>query len=243
MNPTMDQVIAKANMGAAVPSIATSVRVGTNSGGTGSNRCFWTGAKQPITPEADPYKLYNMLFAGKMTGGAWAWPTRTPTRSGPSARACSTTWAGSLEKFSRQLGLEDRQIVRGHLDSIRTLENQLTVSPPQLGSCGVMLTAIPRSRGRRNNANNGTLLDLHFQLMIAALKCDATRVTTLQFGDATGGSVSFPQVNVNRNWHSLGHNPGADKIVVDKWVMTQFAGLLDKIKAVPEGPAPPCWTT
>ena len=87
-----------------------------------------------------------------------------------------------------------------------------------------------------SNANNGTLLNLHFQLMVAALKCDATRVTTLQFGDATGGSVTFPAVNVNRNWHRLGHNPGADKVVVDKWVMTQFAGLLDMNKAVPEGP-------
>jgi hypothetical protein len=71
--------------------------------------------------------------------------------------------------------------------------------------------------------------------MTAALKCDVTRVATLQFGDATGGSVTFPVVNVGRNWHSLGHNPGADKLVVDKWCMTQFASLIDMFKAVPEG--------
>ena len=57
----------------------------------------------------------------------------------------------------------------------------------------------------------------------------------MQFGDATGGSVTFPVVNVGRNWHSLGHNPGADKLVVDKWCMTMFSELIDMFKAVPEG--------
>jgi len=236
MSPTLDQVIAKANMGAAVPSIATSVRVGTNSGGTGSNRCFWTDAKQPITPEADPYKLYNMLFAGKMTSGGMGMADPNADLVRAQRKSLLDYVGGSLEKFSNQLGLDDRQVVKGHLDSIRTLENELTKPRPQLGACGVMLTGDPsKPVDLTSNANNGTLLNLHFQLMVAALKCDATRVTTLQFGDATGGSVSFPEVNVNRNWHSLGHNPGADKIVVDKWVMTQFAGLLDMIKAVPEG--------
>ena len=237
MAPTFDQVIAKANMGVSVPSIATSVRVGTNSGGTGSNRCFWSGPKQPITPEADPYKLYNMLFAGKMTGGGTGMPDANADKVRAQRKSLLDYVGTSLDRFAAQLGTEDRVVIRGHMDSIRTLENELTQPTPQLGACGVMLTGdASKPVDIASNANNGTLLNLHFQLMVAALKCDATRVTTLQFGDATGGSVTFPAVNVNRNWHSLGHNPGADKVVVDKWVMTQFAGLLDMIKAVPEGP-------
>jgi hypothetical protein len=235
MNPTFDQVIAKANMGQAVASIATSVRVGTNSGGTGSNRCFWTGAKQPITPEADPYNLYNMLFAGK-TGGGTGMADPGADKMRAERKSLLDFVGGSLERFGAQLGVEDRAVIMGHLDSIRSLETELTAPKASLGACGVQLTGDPsKPVDVTSNANNGILLNLHFQLMVAALKCDATRVTTLQFGDATGGSVTFPQVNVNRNWHSLGHNPGTDKIVVDKWVMTQFSGLLDMIKAVPEG--------
>jgi hypothetical protein len=237
MGPTMDQVIAKANMGSSVPSIATSVRVGTNSGGTGSNRCFWSGAKQAITPEADPYKLYNMLFAGKMTGGGVGMPDANADKVRAQRKSLLDYVGTSLDKFAMQLGTEDRTVIRGHMDSIRTLEGELTAPTPPAGACSVVLTPdASKPVDIASNANNGTLLNLHFQLMVAALKCDATRVTTLQFGDATGGSVTFPAVNVNRNWHSLGHNPGADKVVVDKWVMTQFAGLLDMIKAVPEGP-------
>jgi hypothetical protein len=236
--PTFDQVIAsniaKSNPNLVVPSIATSVRVGTNSGGTGSNRCFWTDAKQPITPEADPYKLFSMLFGGKPTTGGMPDPAADKLRA---ERKSLLDYVGtSLEKFGTQLGVDDRTVIDGHLNSIRSLERQLTADHPSLGACGMTFTGDP-SKPLDTNANGNIpmLLNLQFQLMVAALKCDATRVTTLQFGDATGGAVTFPFVNVARNWHSIGHNPGTDKIIVDKWVMTQFSALLDMIKAVPEG--------
>jgi uncharacterized protein DUF1552 len=232
----MDQVvassIAKTAPNLLVPSLATSVRVGTNSGGTGSNRCFWTGPKQPITPEADPYKLYSMLFSGKPAG----MPDPNADRLRAERKSLLDFVGTSLEKFSTQLGVEDRNVISGHLNSIRTLEKQLTTERPSLGACGMTFTGDPsKPLDTAANGNIPTLLNLNFQLMTAALKCDATRVTTMQFGDATGGSVTFPFVNVARNWHSIGHNPGTDKIIVDKWVMTQFASLLDMIKAVPEG--------
>jgi hypothetical protein len=235
-NPTMDQVIASSIAKTApnllVPSIATSVRVGTNSGGTGSNRCFWSGAKQPITPEQDPNKIYSMLFSGKPAGT----PDPGADRLRAERKSLLDFVGTSLEKFSTQLGTEDREVIGGHLTSIRTLEKQLTAERPSLGACGMTYSGDPsKPVDPANNANIPTLLNLNFQLMTAALKCDATRVTTMQFGDATGGSVTFPFINVGRNWHSLGHNPGADKIVVDKWVMTQFSALLDMLKAVPEG--------
>ena len=236
-NPTFDQVIAKDVVGKiapqlTVPSIALSVRVGTNSGGTGSNRCFWSGAKQPITPEADPYKMFGMLFSGKPAG--MADPAADKVRA---ERKSLLDFVGAnLEKFRSNLGTEDRTVVEGHLESIRTLEKELTTPRASGGACNVALTGdAAKPVDIASNNNNGLLLSASFQLMVAALKCDVTRVATLQFGDATGGSVTFPVVNVGRNWHSLGHNPGADKIVVDKWCMTKFGELIDLVKGVPEG--------
>ncbi len=232
-NPTFDQVIAKANSkDVTMGSLHTSVRVGTNSGGTGSNRCFYSAAVTPITPEADPYKLYNMLFSGKPA------PMGDPNADKLRAQRKSLLdYVGkSLEKFGNQLGKDGKTMVGTHLASINQLEKTLTAPKMTGGACGVMFTGdASKPVDLASNNNNGVLLNAHFQIMTAALKCGVTRVTTLQFGDATGGSVTFPQVNVNRNWHSLGHNPGADKIVVDKWVMTQFAGLIDMLKAIPEG--------
>jgi hypothetical protein len=237
MNPTMDQVvakeIAKTAPNLAVPSLALSVRVGTNSGGTGSNRCFWSGPKQPITPEVDPYKVYNNLFAGKPAG----MPDGSADKLRADRKSLLDYVGASLEKFGKQIGTEDRVVVQGHLESIRSLEKELTMPRPSLGACGVQLTGDPsKPIDTGSNNNNGVLMKLHFQLMTAALKCDATRVATLAFGDATGGSVTFPEAGVGRNWHSLGHNPGADKIKVDVWCMGLFANLIETIKAVPEGP-------
>ena len=236
MAPTFDQVIAseiaKKAPQLAVKSIALAVRVGTNSGGTGSNRCFYTGPKQPITPEVDPYKVANMLLMGKPPG----MPDPNADKLRAERKSILDFVGGSLERFGGTLGTEDRVMVQGHLDSIRSLEKSLTVSPATAAACGMKLTGDPsKPLDLASNNNNPMLLNLHFQLMTAALKCDATRVATLQFGDATGGSVTFPVVNVGRNWHSLGHNPGADKLVVDKWCMTMFSGLLDMLKATPEG--------
>ena len=239
MAATFDQVIAagvaKTAPNLATKSIALSVRVGTNSGGTGSNRCHWAGAKQPITPEADPYKMFSMLFTGRspMMPGM-ADPAIDKVRA--DRKSLLDFVGGSLEKFRNQLGTEDRIVIEGHLDSIRNIEKELTAPRPAQGACNAMLTGdAAKPVDIASNNNNGILLNVGFQLMTAALSCDVTRVATMQFGDATGGSVTFPQVNVGRNWHSLGHNPGADKLVVDKWCMTQFSGLLDMLKAVPEG--------
>jgi hypothetical protein len=235
---TFDQVIAKDVVAKVapnltVPSLALAVRVGTNSGGTGSNRCFWSGAKQPITPEADPYKLFAMLFSGKPAGMAGD-PAGDKVRA--ERKSLLDFVGGSLEKYSNNLGTEDRTVVKGHLDSIRTLEKELTAPRPSAGACNVMLTGdAAKPLDIASNNNNGPLLNVGFQLMVAALKCDVTRVATMQFGDATGGSVTFPGAGVGRNWHSLGHNPAAEKIVVDKWCMTQFAGLLEMLKMNSEG--------
>ena len=207
MGPTIDQVIAKGIKAppGTLPSLALGVRVGTNSGGTGSNRCFYSGPKQPITPEADPYKLFGMLFSGRPAGSM-------PDPAGDKLRAERKSLldyvGGSLEKFRSQLGSEDRVVIEGHLNSIRNIEVELTTPRMPAGMCMAPSGDAAQPVDIASNNNNPALLNVGFQLMTAALRCDVTRVATLQFGDATGGSVTFPVVNVGRNWHSLGHNPG-----------------------------------
>jgi hypothetical protein len=97
--------------------------------------------------------------------------------------------------------------------------------------------------------NYPTLVRINMELMIAALRCDVTRVTTLQMADATGANLPWsflpgiPELGTGfhsskRNWHDIGHNPvmgGVDhKRMVDKWCMVQFADLLTKMKSVVE---------
>ena len=181
-----------------MPSIALSVRVGTNSGGTGSNRCFYSGPRQPITPEADPYKMYDRLFAGRPATPMPGMPADPDPADKLRAERKSLLdfVGGSLEKFGRQIGTEDRVLIEGHLESIRTLEKSLTAPRPMLGACGLQLTGDASQAARRQleRQHPHPARTSSFQIMTAALKCDATRVATLQFGDATGGAVTFPFV-------------------------------------------------
>ena len=69
---------------------------------------------------------------------------------------------------------------------------------------------------------------------------------TFGFADAENYDIYFPflpisQVGIEfptRHHHDISHRPGennGDKIKVENWIISQFAGLLDKLSAVPEG--------
>ena len=77
-------------------------------------------------------------------------------------------------------------------------------------------------------------------MLAAALSCDLTRVATLFYGIETGGP-SFDWLLENpENYHSLSHAGRGTREFDDytrcrTWYAEQFASLLDKLAAVPEG--------
>ena len=247
--PTVDQVVA-AGIAKTAPhlsrlSLPLEVKVG-GGGFLGAKRCFWAGAKQPVTPEPDPYKIYSQIFVGNMTG-----PDPVAQRIIAERKSLLDFVGADLEKFGARLANEDRLVVQGHLQAIRDLEKQLVGPKGPVGQCGVTFSGDPaRPIDIKANANVPELINLHTQLMVAALKCDVTRVATLQVGDATGGAIVFDFVpgvprtgngyQPLRDWHDLGHRPVRptgedDKQTVDKWCMTRFADLLTMLRGIQEG--------
>ena len=70
---------------AARKSLAFEIGAGGTGRYPGSNRCYWTGNKQPVTPESDPYKVYSQIFAGRAddrTGMPMADPAADKLRAG-----------------------------------------------------------------------------------------------------------------------------------------------------------------
>ena len=251
--PSVDQVIANgiAKVAPHLSRKSLAFEIGVGSGGfLGSKRCFWSGPKQPITPEPDPYKAYAQIFAGRpMTG----MPDPGVDRLVAERKSILDFVGKDLERFRDRLGADDRMSVAGHLESIRSLEKQLAAPRQMIGACGgVMWSGDPSKPIAINTANTPVLWTLQMEMIVAALKCDVTRVGTTQVGDSTGGRIIFDFVpgvprqgngyQPNRDWHDLGHRPvrsgvpdGDDKSKVDKWTMGKFAELLTMLKAVPEG--------
>ena len=79
-------------------------------------------------------------------------------------------------------------------------------------------------------------------LMVHALRCDLTRVGTLQWSTAQGGHL-FHDLAQSDHHHHMTHIPEwddspariADLANVEHWFARQFAYLLEKMKSVPEG--------
>jgi hypothetical protein len=242
---TVDQVIGDAMPANGRPTLPLAVQIDLppSTAATGSSRCFWRTAGQPINPEMDPYKTYHDIFGAPSTDV-------TASKKLLSQRKSILDYVGrSLDRFKAKLGTEDRDAMDSHQQSIRQLETQLdgSATPATGAACG---GTSPGLLDVQKGANYLAVLNAQMDLMVAALRCGITRVATLQLADATGDSVNFgafvpgiPATGTGykspyRNWHDLGHNPVLNntdhKQIVDQWWMLQFAGLISKLKAAAE---------
>lgn len=212
--------------------------------GSNSRYCFYKGKDQVVVPEQDPWKTYGQIFA--KSDPTSTTPDPKVTRLMLQRRSILDYVGSDLERFADRVGTDDRAIIQGHLAAVRELEKQLQSVKMDAALCGgATLTPLDV----KNSKNYPDLLKVSLDLMVAALKCDVTRVAGLQMVDAGGANLPWdflPEIphlgkgfhTALRNWHDLGHNPvlnGVDhKRIADKWCMSQLAGLLERMKAIPE---------
>jgi hypothetical protein len=212
--------------------------------GANSRNCFAKVKDQIEVPEQDPWKTYARVFAG--AGAQPTEPDPAVTKLLSQKKSILDYVGRDLVSFATRVGKDDGEIVRGHLAAIRDLEKDLRSVRVDVSLCGGTMS-MPKDP--LVPLNYPATLNVSFDLMVAALKCDVTRVAALQMVDAGGANLPWnflPGIPERgggfhtklRNWHDLGHNPvlgGIDhKRMVDKWCMSQLAGLLDRMKAIPE---------
>jgi hypothetical protein len=71
--------------------------------------------------------------------------------------------------------------------------------------------------------------------MVASLQCGITNVASLQYGNSVD-QCTYPWLGVGRTGHDLSHGTNrAGQQKVYNWYSQQFAYLLGKLQAVPEG--------
>jgi hypothetical protein len=225
-SPTVDQHIAqeltKRGTGAAIESLNLGM-VEENYWHQG--RCFYRGDDDPITAVVDPADAFDSIFSG---GGM---PSENLTRLRAQRRSMLDFVAKDLESYAGRLGTDDRMKIQAHLQSIRELELQVDVDT---SGCEAPMLGVPADFPARISA--------HIDLMVAALACDLTRVGTLQTATGHGTNITVTWIDVgggqefgDANYHGVAHQGGANKNKVDRWFMEQFAKLIGKLKAVPEG--------
>jgi hypothetical protein len=260
-SPSIDQVVgnliaASSGVSRATLNLGVMTSQGVTPEGNNSKWCIYKGKDQPVIPEQDPWKTYAQIFAGTAAAppSATAAPTAV-TKMMAQQKSILDYVGADLEKFATRLGTDDKAIIGGHLQAIRDLEKELQVlgsstgaNQAQCGTGAITGTAVTTT----DALNYAAVLKAQMDLMVVAVKCDVTRVVTLQMVDASGSHIPFNflagvggqgdaggAVGASlRGWHDLSHNPvtaGVDmKSIVDKFCMGQFASLLARLKAVAE---------
>jgi hypothetical protein len=247
---TFDQVVGAAlgppnNLQMATLNLGLLSDKGIMGEGANSRYCFAKGKDQIVVPEQDPWKTYGRIFGGAMTQTPSA-PDPAVTKLLNQKKSILDFVGKDLEQFAVRVGKDDGAIVGGHLAALRDLEKDLVAVKVDASLCGGTTSmAVDATMA----INYPATLKVSFDLMVAALKCDVTRVAALQMVDAGGANLPWnflpgiPEKGGGfhtklRNWHDLGHNPvlgGTDhKRMADKWCMSQLAEVIARMKAIPE---------
>jgi hypothetical protein len=257
---SLDQVIAKQiGQGTPLTSLSLAVRIvyaDTNS------KPIWSGPGRVVPAQQDPWQVYERVFSGSR-GMVPSMPmgTTAPTAPAPSSPAPFDLRRSALDHalaesnaLSSRLGASDRERLASYQESLRDIERRLNMlGNPSTGGTTTGGTTAPGASGTTcsqpmlgsevnvgSESNYPKISQLQMDMLVAALQCDVTRVASFQYGNSND-QCSYSWLGVNNIGHDLAHNTGncdpggAKKTKVYNWYSEQFAYLLNKLKAVPEG--------
>jgi hypothetical protein len=220
MGPSIDQTISDAiakNVQLPVPLMNTGVRcIGD---GLPSS---WRSSGVKNVPEIDPVRLFGRVFSGQTMPS----PQLDLIRG---QRKSVLDFVGrELANFGKRLGTEDRAKVAAHQESLRDIEKRLTATAAPGAGCAQPMVAATK--------DTQAMMKVMYDLMAAALKCDVTRVATIDIYDDGGGDGnSFAWLGINRDYHAVAHGGGPEKTKIDAWLYSNVANLVKQLDDTPEG--------
>ena len=228
--PSVDQRIAEV-LGGSTPfrSLELGVQVGdANNWG----RMSYRAANQPLVPEDDPARVYERVF-----GDFHADPAVLAKRRARHKSILDAV-AGDIARVSQNVSAEDRPRLDAHLTAVRELETRLTTAAgPPSAACQ---DPPHHDRATADNDAFPRIGATQIDLLVMALACDVTRVASLQWSRSVS-QTRFTWLGINDAHHDLSHHGDDDTVAQDKlvrintWYAQQFATLIAKLKAIPEG--------
>jgi hypothetical protein len=230
IGPSVDQRIAEA---LALPTRLRSLELGVQVGPADNwGRMIYRAANQPLPPDDNPASVYGRVFSDLHTDPGVLARLRQRRRSMLDAVG------GQLSRLSARLGAADRQRVDAHLTAVREVETRLTTDLVVNNPACHDPTITPVSS--TPNDAFPAVGALQLDLMVMALACDITRVSSLQWSRSVS-QTRFTWLNINEAHHDLSHRPDADAkaqeslIQINTWYAQQLAALIARLKATPDG--------
>ena len=154
---------------------------------------------------------------------------------------------GRFAALKPQLSAYDRQLLDGHLSSLRTYEDRRArllmmtqtacVPPATKAAVPIDDTSI------RTGADTEKLSPFYMDVISSAFACNLTKVASVTFGYPGGGGTGglrMPWLGFTNPLHDISHHGGnptkLDQYMkMSRWIASQVAYLMQKLAAIPDG--------
>lgn len=191
-----------------------------------SSTISWRSESTPLPKDINPRSVFDRLFGrGGGIGGA-AKPERQ--------KSILDFVLEQANDLRRELGRNDQRKLDEYFTAVREIEQRIATAEKESGQ-GVGGLTRPNGIPPEYAEHIRLLCDL----LVLAFQTDQTRIATMVFANE-GSNRSYRFIDIPEGHHDLSHH-GRDPVKLDKirtinrFHMEQFARLIAKLKAIPEG--------
>ena len=225
---SIDQLIADESAPADIKAKSLTLGVQTK-GANVWTRMVYRGPNRYVDPIDNPMDVYTSLFPAGFA------PDDPNAKRLIASRRSILDYANSRYKALKQrIDSQDIPAVDAHLEGIRAIERRLAAN----SNTGCSRPDAPATIDHNKSSNFPAVGKLQMDMMVAALRCDLTRVATLQWSRSVSGTVHSWAGTKSSGHHSMSHDSAkhkSDLIKINRWYAEQFAYLVGQLKSIPEG--------
>ena len=222
--PSIDQAIA-AKIGGNTRFRSLQIGVCQESHGESIHRNLsWSGYDRPLPPEMLPHELFDRIFGAKDR----AWLGRE--------KSVLDAVQDDFKDLKGVLGKQDQLRVDEHLASVRDLERAITSLPPDYRK-------VSQPEGGGDVKDYPRMAKMQSDLLVHALASGQTRVARYMLTKCQSlvrlPWLGYTTLRHHDYTHTNAESPNAQRILRDicRWHVEEFAYLIGKLKAIPEGNA------
>jgi Protein of unknown function (DUF1552) len=230
---TMDQMAAQhIGQDTALPSLELMIEDATLSCGDGLSCAYrdtisWQNANSPLPMENNPQVVFEKLFGDGNTDAE-----RRARRE--QAVSLLDSVVGEVSSLQRRLPAGDRTRLDQYLGDIREVERRIQKASTE-ASTELSLPTLPTGVPKDVDAH----IKLMFDLQVLAWQANITRVTTLLMAKELSNAV-YPKSGVRDAFHILSHHSNQREnmdrfAVLNRYHVTLFTYLLEKLQSIPDG--------
>lgn len=196
-----------------------------------SSSIAWASESTPLGKETDPKLVFERLFSGpKSTEAAASRARRDAVR-----QSILDFVAEDARKLQSQLARTDQRKLDEYLTGVREIERRVLRHVDQNAAQPPSDYAAPSGIPEDYEQHIRLMCDM----LVLAIQADLTRIATYMLANE-GSNRSYRLIDIPDGHHDLSHHGGDPKKhakirEINRFHVRQFAYLLEKLNAIPEG--------